>query len=72
MSLLDLTPDEGDALSFVLDTTLERWAATKDTQIGYVADDPTLTLEQSMEVTGHMMDLSMLIKNVKTKLETST
>lgn len=69
---LDLDDEEAEILHFILDTTLQDWEATKEGQLGVVADDPTLTLEQAMGVTLTIGKMNEHAKRIKAKLEQGT
>lgn len=69
--LLELTPAEEEALHFLLDTACQDWDARKYTQLGIVADDPSLSLEQALAVSESMQDIHTHAKAIKAKLEQS-
>ena len=69
---LELDGDESEILHFILDTTLQEWEATKEGQLGLIADDPTLTLEQALGVSFTIGEMNTFARRIKTKLEQAT
>jgi hypothetical protein len=69
---LELTPEEEETLHFLLDMVTQEWDAKKYTQLGLVADDPSLSLEQVLAVSESMQDMNTHAKNIKAKLEQAT
>jgi hypothetical protein len=69
---LNLDEEESEVLHFILDTTLQDWEAQKDGQLGLIADDPTLTLEQAMGVSLTISEMNTHAKRIKAKLEQGT
>jgi hypothetical protein len=72
MRTLSLTPQEEEALQFLLQWELERMEHQHDSDLTFATRDSSLeSFEQLMEVTATMESLEDNLKSVRTKLDSS-